>query len=135
MIDLERLLVRLPKEAADAIVGMARLKSGALAADMRASLGAPSGAPGSIVSEPFLEGAFPWLLQSGGWGGLGPDLMHPRTLKILRQVAYAPYEHQVAAWRLLAADTPASVIVSSGTGSGKTECFLAPILDRLVRTL
>lgn len=133
MIDLERLLVRLPKEAADAIVGMARLQSGALAADLRASLGAPSGAPGSIVSEPFLEGAFPWCLQAGGWGGIGPDLMHPRTLEILRQVAYAPYEHQVAAWHLLAADPPASVIVSSGTGSGKTECFLAPILDRLVR--
>lgn len=133
MIDLERLLVRLPAEAADAIIGMARLQSGALAADLRASLGAPSGAPGSIISEPFLEGAFPWQLHAGGWQGLEPDLLHPRTLQILREVAYAPYEHQVAAWRLLGAEPPASVIVSSGTGSGKTECFLAPILDRLVR--
>ena len=74
MIDLERLLVRLPAEAADAVVGMARLQSAALAADLRASLGAPSGVRGSIVAEPFLEGAFPWRLQDGGWDGLAPDV-------------------------------------------------------------
>ena len=34
---------------------------------------------------------------------------------------------------MLAQDTPQSLVVASGTGSGKTECFMVPILDRLVR--
>ncbi len=41
-----------------------------------------------------------------------------------------PYTHQVAAWRALADDT--SIVVSAGTGAGKTECFAVPILSDLV---
>jgi ATP-dependent helicase YprA (DUF1998 family) len=38
------------------------------------------------------------------------------------------------AWRALREPNPArSVLVSSGTGSGKTECFLVPILDDMAR--
>ena len=45
-----------------------------------------------------------------------------------------PYQHQLECWRWLLDDgTPRSVLVSSGTGSGKTECFLVPILEDLVR--
>lgn len=40
-----------------------------------------------------------------------------------------PYVHQVEAWRAIA--DRRSVIVSSGTGSGKTESFLFPILSDL----
>jgi DEAD/DEAH box helicase domain-containing protein len=39
----------------------------------------------------------------------------------------------MAAWRALAAEPPQSVIVTSGTGSGKTECFLIPVLNDLAR--
>ncbi len=42
-----------------------------------------------------------------------------------------PYVHQVAAWRTLLEREPRSVVVTSGTGSGKTECFLVPILNDL----
>ncbi len=42
-----------------------------------------------------------------------------------------PYVHQVEAWRTLLASEPHSVVVTSGTGSGKTECFLVPILNDL----
>lgn len=134
MIDLEQLLRRVPIEAADAVVGMARLKSASLNAVLRGRLGGPAGAVGSVLSEPFIEGAFPWLPYAGGWEGLPPELLHARTLKVLAAVSRPPYQHQVEAWRRLCRDDPASVIVSSGTGSGKTECFLTPILDRLVRT-
>ncbi|MHB1330000.1 MAG: DEAD/DEAH box helicase [Gemmatimonadales bacterium] len=44
-----------------------------------------------------------------------------------------PFAHQVSAWRELAGSRPKSVLVTSGTGSGKTECFLVPILDHLAR--
>ncbi len=133
MIDLENILERLPCEAADAVVGMARLRSADLNRHLRKILGAPAGTPGSFLSEPFLEGAFPWLTVSG-WDALEPGLLHPDTLAILRNVSpLPPYQHQVEAWKILCADAPSSLIVSSGTGSGKTECFLTPILDRLVR--
>ncbi len=46
---------------------------------------------------------------------------------------WRPHKHQLEAWRLLSAETPQSVVVTSGTGSGKTECFMVPILDALVR--
>lgn len=44
-----------------------------------------------------------------------------------------PYTHQVAAWQALKKPDATSVVVSAGTGAGKTECFLVPILDDLAR--
>ncbi len=135
MIDLNSMLQRLPTQAADAIVGMMRLRSTTLAQHLRSSLGAAPGTPGSMLSEPFLEGAFPWLPVECGWDGVDPGLFDPRTLAVLREVSpFAPYLHQLEAWRALGDEHPRSVIVTSGTGSGKTECFLAPILDSLVRS-
>ena len=43
----------------------------------------------------------------------------------------APYRHQVLAWN--AARDGKSFLVTSGTGSGKTECFVVPILDDLLK--
>ncbi|QQK60105.1 DEAD/DEAH box helicase [Shewanella sp. LC6] len=45
----------------------------------------------------------------------------------------APYTHQLEAWNLLSQDTPRSTVVTSGTGSGKTECFLVPLLNDLAK--
>ncbi len=44
-----------------------------------------------------------------------------------------PYTHQYAAWKQLTREKPRSVLITSGTGSGKTEGFLVPILDDLAR--
>lgn len=133
MIELQRVLTRLPHEAAASVAGMARLRSADLAAHVMAELGAPAGERGSLLSQPYLEGAFPWQPAHGGWNSAA-DVLHPVTLEKLRQVSpFPPYEHQVTAWQKLCGEKAASVIVSSGTGSGKTECFLTPILDKLVR--
>lgn len=133
MIDFERMTTRLPEQAADAILGMLRPKSRSLVTHLRTTWGAPAGTPGSLLAEPLIEGAFPWLPLEGGWEGLTDGVLDPRTIQVLRSVSFPPYAHQAAAWRELTKPQPASVIVSSGTGSGKTECFLVPILDRLVR--
>ena len=53
------------------------------------------------------------------------DQAFPRTRK--------PFQHQLDCWKLLLDDVPRSVLVASGTGSGKTECFLVPILESLAR--
>lgn len=133
MIDFDRMMMRLPEQAADAILGMLRPKSRTLVNHLRNTWGSPAGAAGSLIAEPFLEGAFPWLPLEGGWDALEPRLLDPRTIEVLRSVSFPPYVHQAEAWEHLTSEHPSSVIVSSGTGSGKTECFLVPILDRLVR--
>lgn len=43
--------------------------------------------------------------------------------------AYMPYVHQQRAFDRLTGDDGRSTLVATGTGSGKTECFLYPILE------
>ncbi|TMO28669.1 DEAD/DEAH box helicase [Pseudoalteromonas sp. S4492] len=47
--------------------------------------------------------------------------------------ARPPYQHQLEAWGYLMDDDVKSVVVTSGTGSGKTECFLVPLLNDLAK--
>ncbi|MCU8155499.1 DEAD/DEAH box helicase [Vibrio vulnificus] len=44
-----------------------------------------------------------------------------------------PYKHQLEAWDHLSSDKVKSVVITSGTGSGKTECFLVPLLNDLAK--
>ena len=44
-------------------------------------------------------------------------------------IPYPPYTHQDASWDYLTKTPDRSVVVTSGTGSGKTECFMLPVLD------
>lgn len=44
------------------------------------------------------------------------------------QMKFPPYAHQDAAFNNLSEPSPTSTLVATGTGSGKTECFLYPIL-------
>ena len=50
-------------------------------------------------------------------------------------IPFHPFLHQYQAWKRLSskAKKPESTIVTTGTGSGKTECFLFPILDHCLR--
>lgn len=43
--------------------------------------------------------------------------------------AYLPYVHQQIAFNCLTGDDGRSTLIATGTGSGKTECFLYPILE------
>ncbi|MEQ4538991.1 MAG: DEAD/DEAH box helicase [Billgrantia sp.] len=45
---------------------------------------------------------------------------------------WQPFTHQLASWRSLL-EQQRSVVVTSGTGSGKTECFMVPVLEDLYR--
>ena len=42
---------------------------------------------------------------------------------------FKPYLHQEKAFERLSSPSPESTLIATGTGSGKTECFLYPILD------
>ena len=50
------------------------------------------------------------------------------------QTEFSPFVHQQKSWDRLRSDRAAkSTIVATGTGSGKTECFLYPLLDHCLR--
>ncbi|WP_210147840.1 DEAD/DEAH box helicase [Aromatoleum petrolei] len=50
------------------------------------------------------------------------------------QTEFPGYSHQEQAWnRLSSLHLAASTLVATGTGSGKTECFLYPVLDHCAR--
>ena len=44
---------------------------------------------------------------------------------------FNPYKHQVDAWKSLTASDCRSMVVTTGTGSGKTECFMVPLVNEL----
>ena len=68
----------------------------------------------------------------GGEISAGPSSgLHPRTIKLLQNAGYDFRLHQHQARAAQAVAEGRTVILSAGTGSGKTESFLIPIIDRL----
>ncbi len=105
----------------------------------------PFGETGSFLADPTFEATFGWeeekLMMSDLAGALLTDelvrAMDQPPKNLVEDYRFNsnrhPYVHQLKAWKILANETPQSLVVASGTGSGKTECFMVPILNRLVR--
>lgn len=112
----------------------------------------PYGETGSFLADPTFEATFGWRESDKKMFDLAGNLLceeivdaldkPPREKSkngTLRDNEYripldrSPYAHQLKSWEILASAEPQSLIVASGTGSGKTECFMVPVLDRLAR--
>lgn len=99
------------------------------------------GAEGCFLAPPVFEHTFGWreaelrLQDLPSEGMLSPSLLD--TLACAPAYRFPktahPYVHQLHAWRTLLDETPRSVVITTGTGSGKTECFMVPILEDLIR--
>jgi DEAD/DEAH box helicase domain-containing protein len=65
-----------------------------------------------------------------------PETFDPALLFDVRP-SFHPFRHQWQAWQRLSSKGrgPESTIVTTGTGSGKTECFLFPVLDHCLRSV
>lgn len=74
---------------------------------------------GKLFRGPFLSLKLPFRTGTGRAAALYPEL----SLK------FASFLHQEAAFERLSAEPPRSTLIATGTGSGKTECFLYPLLD------
>lgn len=48
------------------------------------------------------------------------------------ETEHSPFAHQTLAWRRLTGPNAKPTLVATGTGSGKTECFLYPLLDHVM---
>lgn len=87
-----------------------------------------------LLGEPLFEAVFPWKLSGKNPAALVKEgLLHQETVDAAG--LNPPYTHQYEVFKQLLSDPHASVLVSSGTGSGKTECFMVPILESVVREI
>ena len=106
---------------------------------------APAGSDGALLADPIFEATFGWRLARETMADLAESgTVSPRLVGAMDSPPqdcadyrfgrdWHPYDHQLRCWRLLGQAPAQSVLVTSGTGSGKTECFLVPILDQLAR--
>jgi DEAD/DEAH box helicase domain-containing protein len=70
-----------------------------------------------LLKGPYISVALPFRQGSGrDW--------FPRI-----PLPFPPYRHQEKAFERLLPGTPRNTLVATGTGSGKTECFLVPLLE------
>jgi DEAD/DEAH box helicase domain-containing protein len=79
-----------------------------------------------IFKGPYLRLQLPFRRAEGNEAGKILDIAPP----------FVPYVHQITAFeRLTGKDNhqPQHTLVTTGTGSGKTECFLYPVLDHCHR--
>ncbi len=139
--NLTRALARMAHRSASAAVARARVADPVLNRVLLRRLAADPGHPDSLLAEPMFEAAKAWQPAEASLDQLSGTLLDPLLVDALdRAPSYRmerslrPYSHQLAAWKASLQDGK-SVLVTSGTGSGKTECFLIPLLnDLLART-
>ena len=139
---------QLNRGATRAVLGLRGFRSDALREHLRSVLQAFPGATDAFLSDPVFEATFGWRTAKKTLGGLAGNLLNPKLVQAMRNppknlsadytfpARRRPYQHQLEAWRaLIEKKPPRSVLVTSGTGSGKTECFLVPILNDLANEL
>ena len=98
-----------------------------------------------LFTEPVFQSIFPWeesadsfeahssklrLLTSSFVNALSSEEID----KDLRfPLDRHPYKHQTESWRTMLSSPPQTIVVTTGTGSGKTECFMIPVLQDLAK--
>ena len=147
-VSISDLIRDLSTRSGRAILSQLGLRSPALRRYLADLYAREPGQPGALLADPVLEAGFGWRLADTDMRGLvGSGLLRrdlvaamdkpSRGNGTLRDHAFPrarrPFQHQLDCWKLLLGDIPRSVLVASGTGSGKTECFLVPILESLAR--
>ena len=137
---------QLTNRASRSVLGLTGFRNDALRNYLDEQFSQRPGMGGSLLADPVFEATLGWKQSTQQMRDLGETLLNPQLLEALDKPEkkhttedYAfplerhPYQHQLEAWGNLLKENPRrSVLVSSGTGSGKTECFLVPILNDLV---
>ena len=145
-VSISNLIQDLSTRSGRAILSQLGLRSAALREYLEKLYAREPGEPGSLLADPVLEAAFGWKLADVDMQGLvRSGLLRRELISAMDKPSSEyrseygfprnrkPFQHQLDCWRLLLDKVPRSVLVTSGTGSGKTECFLVPILEDLAR--
>lgn len=146
-IDISKLIHELNRRAARAVVSQLSFRSIVASNYLRSLFEKLPGEDGSFMTDPVFEATFGWQESDKKMEDLKNGLLSEVVLEALSNppkkpedlseykfpLDRHPYEHQLSSWETLLAEEKKSVLVSSGTGSGKTECFLVPILEDLYK--
>lgn len=99
-----------------------------------------------LLAEPVFQTIFPWesskesfaehasklgILDEDFIDGLS-SVTDEESIEYVFPAERHPYKHQTESWRNLLLKKK-NIVVTSGTGSGKTECFMIPVLQDLLR--
>ncbi|MBE2294707.1 MAG: DEAD/DEAH box helicase [Phycisphaerales bacterium] len=143
------LIEQLGRRATRAVLSLCGFRNDTLREYLRTLFDREAGTPGAFLADPVFEASFGWQPAEQTLSSLEGKLLHPSLVRTLLGPQKArlnedysfpaqqrPYRHQLEAWQaLIQGQPPRSVLVTSGTGSGKTECFLIPILNDLAAEL
>lgn len=93
-----------------------------------------------LLAEPVFESMFPWEASDHLMSSLSGNLLQSSLIESMNNSGehkfgkdWYPFRHQYTAWKTLIDEPKKSLVVTSGTGSGKTECFMVPILNDLIK--
>ena len=139
--NLHTTLEKVTQRSAHAMVARAKTAHPCLNQVLARHLAAPAGHPESVLADPVYEIAKAWKPSARNL----ETMMEEGSLfsdKMVSALANAdddyrmgrdlhPYLHQEAAWYASLKDGK-SVLVTAGTGSGKTESFMIPILQDII---
>lgn len=98
-----------------------------------------------LLAEPVFQSIFPWEEGCHTFGehanklgilsaqfvdalsseNVSEDLRFPKDRH--------PYRHQTMSWQTMLSGKGKTIVVTSGTGSGKTECFMIPVLQDIAQ--
>jgi DEAD/DEAH box helicase domain-containing protein len=102
------------------------------------------GEEGSFLAPPLFEHTFGWEPAEPKIEDLRGNLLSKSVVDALDSkengryrfsAHFKPFKHQLKSWETLLDKERKSVVVTSGTGSGKTECFMVPVLEDLYQEL
>lgn len=132
----------LSRRVARATVSQLSPASRTLAQYILARMEQSAGTAGSFLAEPVIEPLFEWERYEKHLEEihfLHPDLLTSKDAPKAGDYRFPkdrqPYLHQYKAWEQLIQEPPRSVVISTGTASGKTEAFLVPVFNDLAQQL
>ena len=88
--------------------------------------------PGTVWQHPYVEGSQPYRPADSISALINQDVLHPEMARMFIPSERPLYQHQEKAVKVVIQQQQ-NVVVATGTGSGKTECFLIPMLDMLLK--
>lgn len=89
-----------------------------------------------LISEVIFQNTFPWTPHKSTFADTSGVFTEPfiKALDSIKESDFRfpktrqPYKHQIDSWKELLINKK-SIAVTTGTGSGKTECFMLPVLQ------
>ena len=142
----QSLIGQLSQRSAEATLSILGISDPALRQFLSDQFNQPLGDSNNFLADPVFEHIFGWEEANDTMDRLAVSghLLERSLLEAmnkppteLKDYAFRkdwhPYQHQYQAWLKLSESKPQSIVITSGTGSGKTECFMVPVLNDLVR--